>query len=288
MKKKNILILGSEGQIGGHLVDFLINKKKYDIIKFDVVLGVTNDLRDPNNKNLEDKIKLSDFVFFLAFDVGGSRYLKKYQRTYDFLINNLFIMANVFKLLNKHKKKFLFASSQMSNMDFSPYGTLKRLGEDITKSMNGVYVKFWNVYGIEKDLGKSHVITDFILMGLKKKKINMLTSGNESREFLYADDCSIGLYKIMNKFNFFIKQKKELHLTTSKRIKILEIAKIIKKILHKKKINITINPSSQKDVLQNNINNIDNKFFQKYWKPECSIEEGIEKIINYYLKGKYN
>ena len=137
----------------------------------------------------------------------------------------------------------------MSNMDFSPYGTLKRLGEDITKSMNGVYVKFWNVYGIEKDLGKFNVITDFILMALKKKKINMLTSGNESREFLYADDCSIGLYKIMNKFNFFSKQKKELHLTTSKRIKILEIAKIIKRILHKKKIKITINPH-KKDVLQ--------------------------------------
>ena len=288
MKKKNILVLGSEGQIGGHLVDFLINKKKYNVIKFDIILGRTNDLRDTSNKNLENKIKLSDFVFFLAFDVGGSINLKKYQKTYNFLINNLFIMANVFKLLNKHKKKFLFASSQMSNMDFSPYGTLKRLGEDMTKSMNGVYVKFWNVYGIEKDLVKSHVITDFILMGLKKKKIDMLTSGNESREFLYADDCSAGLYKIMNKFNFFIKQKNELHLTTSKRIKILEIAKIIKKILHKKKVNVAINPSTQKDLLQNNMNNEADKFFQKYWKPKYSIEKGIEKIVKYYLKKNYN
>jgi hypothetical protein len=39
-------------------------------------------------------------------------------------------------LLKKYKKKFIFASSQMSNMDFSPYGTLKRLGESITKSLN--------------------------------------------------------------------------------------------------------------------------------------------------------
>ena len=97
-------------------------------------------------------IKKSDFVFFLAFDVGGSRYLKKYQRTYDFLINNLLIMSNVFRLLKKYNKKFIFASSQMSNMDFSPYGTLKRLGEDVTKSLNCLYVKFWNVYGIEKEI----------------------------------------------------------------------------------------------------------------------------------------
>ena len=281
MKKKKILILGSEGQIGGHLTEYL-KKKGHTVIKFDIVLGLSDDLRNPNNKKIEKKIKSCDFVFFLAFDVGGSRYLKKYQKTYDFLINNLFIMANVFKLLNKYKKKFIFASSQMSNMDFSPYGTLKRLGEDLTESLNGVYVKFWNVYGIEKDLGKSHVITDFILMGLKNKKINMLTSGNESREFLYADDCSMGLSIIMNKFNYFFKKKNELHLTTSKKIKIIEIAKIIKKILSKRKINISIKPSNKKDVLQNNINNEANKFLLRYWKPKTSIEMGVEKIVNYY------
>ena len=235
MKKKKILILGSEGQIGTHLVDYLKRKKIFKIIKFDLILGKKFDLRNFNNNLLKKYIQQSDFVFFLAFDVGGSRYLKKYQSTYSFLINNILIMGNVFKLLNESKKKFLFASSQMSNMDFSPYGTLKRLGEDITKSINGVYVKFWNVYGIEKQLDKSHVITDFILMALKKNKIDMLTNGKETREFLYADDCSSGLFKIMNKFDFFKKSKKELHLTTAKQTKVIEIAKIIKKILYKKK-----------------------------------------------------
>ena len=55
----------------------------------------------------------------------------------------------------------------MSNMDFSPYGTLKRLGEEVTKSLNVIYVKFWNVYGIERDIKKSHVVTDFVLKALK-------------------------------------------------------------------------------------------------------------------------
>ncbi len=282
--KKKILILGSDGQIGGHLIDFFKDKKKYQILKFDIVSGKSFDLRNFNNKKLETNIKKSDFVFFLAFDVGGSRYLKKYQKTYNFLINNLLIMSNVFRLLKKHNKKFIFASSQMSNMDFSPYGTLKRLGEDITRSLNCLYVKFWNVYGIEKQIEKSHVITDFILMALDKKKINMLTSGSESREFLYADDCSKGLFKIMNNFNFFKKKNKELHLTTAKRIKIIKIAKIIQKILAKRKIKVRIKPSLKKDELQNNINNQSNKFFLKYWKPQFKIDEGIEKIINFYQK----
>ena len=282
--KKKILILGSKGQIGGHLVDFLKKKKNFQIIEFDLVQGNKFDIRNFNNNNLEKCIKKSDFVFFLAFDVGGSRYLKKYQSTYHFLINNLLILSNAFRLLKKHGKKFIFASSQMSNMDFSPYGTLKRLGEEVTKSLNAIYVKFWNVYGIERDIKKSHVVTDFVLKALKNKHINMLTSGRESREFLYADDCSEGLYIIMRKFNFFSKKKKELHLTTGKRIKIIDIAKTIRKILLKKKIRISISSSNKKDDLQNNRNNIPNKFFLKFWKPKYSIEEGIEKIIYYYYK----
>ena len=280
--QKKILILGSEGQIGGHLVNFFSNKKNYKVIKFDIVMGKKFDLRNFNNRRLENEIKKSDFIFFLAFDVGGSRYLKKYQKTFDFLSNNLSIMANVFLLLKKHKKKFVFASSQMSNMDFSPYGTLKRIGEDITNSLNCLYVKFWNVYGIEKDIDKSHVVTDFILMALKKKRIDMLTNGNESREFLYADDCSEGLFKIMKNFNFFLKKQKELHLTTSKRIKIIEIAMMIKKILKKQNINIKIFPSRKKDDLQNNVNNPSNNFLLRYWKPKFEIEQGIKKIIDYY------
>mgnify|MGYP005994500869 CR=1 FL=1 len=286
MKKKNILILGSEGQIGGHLYGYLKNRRQYNPIKFDLTLSKKFDLKNPKNILLEKEIKKSDFVFFLAFDVGGSRYLKKYQNTYNFLINNIFIIGNVFKLLRKHKKKFIFASSQMSNMDFSPYGTLKRLGENLTNSINGIYVKFWNVYGIEKELKKSHVITDFVLMAIKKRKIKMLTSGNESREFLYADDCSEGLCKIMNKYQFFLKMKKELHITTSKKIKIIEIAKIIKKIFFKKGIKISIYPSKKKDELQNNINNLSNNFFLKFWKPKYEIEDGIKKVIQYYQMKK--
>ena len=284
--KKKILILGSEGQIGGHLVDFFKNKKNYQIIRHDIVLNNSFDLRDAKNLKIEKNIKRSDFVFFLAFDVGGSRYLKKYQNTYDFLMNNLLIMSNVFRLLKKHKKKFIFASSQMSNMDFSNYGILKRLGEEITKSQNCLYVKFWNVYGIEKQFEKSHVITDFILMALKKKKINMLTNGKESREFLYADDCSKGLFEIMKRFNFYKKKGIELHLTTSKKTKIIDIAKIIKNILSKRDIHIKIKPLKLTDNVQKNTNNTSNKFLLKHWKPKFKIEQGIEKIIDYYQLDK--
>ena len=62
--KKNILILGSEGQIGSHLYYYLKSKRKFNIVKFDLILGKKFDLRNPNNRLLEKNIKKSDFIFF--------------------------------------------------------------------------------------------------------------------------------------------------------------------------------------------------------------------------------
>ena len=279
--KKKILILGSSGQIGLHLINYLKNKK-YLVKKFDVCEGKKYDLRKYNNKLLETSIKKCDYVFFLAFDVGGSKYIKKMQSSISFITNNLKIMLNTFELLSKYKKPFLFASSQMSNMSYSNYGLLKLLGEKISKQLNGNYVKFWNVYGIEKNIDKSHVITDFILMALKYKKIKMLTTGEESREFLHADDCSTGLEIIMQNHNRFRNQNNELHLTTGKRITILNIAKIIKKITKLKNLNIKIIPGKKKDTLQLNKKNKFNYYLNKFWKPKININLGIEDIYQYY------
>ena len=112
----------------------------------------------------------------------------------------------------------------------------------------------------------------------------MLTNGKESREFLYADDCSNALFEIMRRFSFFKKKNVELHLTTAKKTKIIEIAKIIKKILSKRNIHIKIKPLTTNDNLQKNVNNKSNKYLLKFWKPKFKVEQGIEKIIDYYQK----
>ena len=160
-KMERILILGSEGQVGAYLKEYL-NKKGYKVLDFDIANGTHQDMTKIPNAELHRKIMLADYVFFLAFDVGGSHYLKKYQHTFKFIDNNARLMAQTFGLLEQYNKPFLFASSQMSSMSYSPYGVLKRVGELYTKSLNGLIVKFWNVYGIEKDMAKAHVITDFI------------------------------------------------------------------------------------------------------------------------------
>ena len=278
---KKILILGSAGQVGHHLLLYLRNKN-YTVYEFDIVNSKKEDLRVKNNNLLKRLVKNSDFIFFLAFDVGGSRYLKVYQDTYRFISNNMSIMENTFSLIEKFNKKFIFASSQMSNMGYSNYGVLKKIGENYTKVLKGITVKFWNVYGVEKDLSKSHVITDFILKGLKYKTVKMLTNGKEEREFLYAEDCCRGLELIMNNFSNIIKKTSTIDLTSRKSSSILKIAKIVQQLLCEKGKNIKFTPAKTKDTVQLNKKNKSSNFLFKYWTPKFSLNQGIREVFNYY------
>ena len=269
------LVLGSSGQIGAHLVNYLKNKGE-DVLEFDILNEDYQDLREPNNPLLESYMKHSDMVYFLAFDVGGAKYLEKYQDSYDFMVNNMKIMTNTFSLLSKYNLPFMFASSQMSEMSYSTYGVLKSLGERLTKSLGGLVVRFWNVYGYEKDEEKSHVITDFIKMAKYKDEINMRTDGKESRQFLYADDACECLYKLSLEYPT-VPRTENLHITSFKWSTINEVANIIAD-----NSICTINSTDRKDQTQMNAMNPPDEYILKYWKPTTSLKEGIIKLYNLY------
>ena len=263
------LVLGSQGQIGLELCKFLKNKGE-TVLEFDNAKDSSKDLRIPGI--IDDLVQECDFVMFLAFDVGGSRYLKKYQHTYDFIENNTKLTLYTFESLKKYNKPFLFASSQMANMSYSPYGICKSLGEIFSAALNGLTVKFWNVYGPEHDLEKSHVVTDFIIKA-KEGEITMMTDGTEERQFLHAEDCSNCLYILSQKYNE-IDRSKNLHITNFEWNTILDVAKIIQSFIPCK-----ISPSEDKDSVQLNKKNEPDPYILNFWEPKISLKEGIHKII---------
>jgi nucleoside-diphosphate-sugar epimerase len=267
------LVLGSSGQIGSALTRFLIEQKQ-EVLEFDIVRSPLEDLRIPRNEILRQHMLAADFVFFLAFDVGGSRYLKTYEHTFEFLSNNGRLMSNTFELLRETRKPFIFASSQMSNMSFSPYGLLKALGENYTRSLNGVIVKFWNVYGVEHDLAKAHVITDFILKARDHRCVDMMTDGTEERQFLYADDCSEGLYLLSQSYDT-VDRNQELHITSFAWATILEVAGIVAEFFPK----TVIIPGESKDDVQKGQRNEPDPYILQHWKPRTSLREGIDRIV---------
>ena len=274
-----ITILGSSGQIGAYLTEYLSNKGHH-VFEYDIASVPTQDLTQIPNLALEHLIKESDFVFFLAFDVGGSRYLKKYQHTFKFIDNNARMMVSVFGLLEKYKKRFVFASSQMSNMSHSPYGVMKRVGELYTKTLNGLLVKFWNVYGIEKDMDKAHVITDFIKRGFEEGEFEMLTDGTEQRQFLYAEDCCEALETVMENYTDF-KPEDPLHITSFHSDSINDIAGIIQGQFNLiGRYDVKIKPGVAKDTVQLDKRNEADNYILGWWIPKTGIDIGISKVFN--------
>mgnify|MGYP003650832848 FL=1 len=275
----NITILGSAGQIGAYLSDYL-KDKGHHVSNVDIVNGVQFDLRVTPSTVIENAIQYADFVFFLAFDVGGSRYLKKYQHTFEFVNNNTRMMANTFRLLGKYKKRFVFASSQMSNMSYSPYGVMKRVGELHTTALKGLTVKFWNVYGIENDMEKAHVITDFIRKGFEDGQFEMMTDGTEERQFLYAEDCCEALETVMENYTDF-KPEDPLHITSFRSETIKEVASIIKGCFAiDGNYDIEIKPGLAKDSVQMDKRNEADNYILNWWVPKTTIDVGIRKVYN--------
>ena len=276
-KSRKILVLGSGGQVGAYLTEYL-RCVDVEVMEFDITNGPDQDMTVIPNGELEAKIYMADFVYFLAFDVGGSHYLKKYQHTFNFIDNNTRLMANAFGLIEKYKKPFVFASSQMSNMSYSPYGVLKRVGELYTKSLGGLIVKFWNVYGIEKDMDKAHVITDFIRKGFETGVIDMMTDGTEAREFLYAEDCCEALETVMDEYDN-LSCDDELHITTGVYTTVLEIASEIKSLFSSIGKEITITPAQSKDEMQKDARNEPDPYIKEFWQPTTSVKEGLKKVF---------
>ena len=276
-KTRKILVLGSGGQVGAYLTEYL-RCADVEVMEFDITNGPDQDMTVIPNGELEAKIYMADFVYFLAFDVGGSHYLKKYQHTFNFIDNNTRLMANAFGLIEKYKKPFVFASSQMSNMSYSPYGVLKRVGELYTKSLGGLIVKFWNVYGIEKDMDKAHVITDFIRKGFETGVIDMMTDGTEAREFLYAEDCCEALETVMDEYDN-LSCDDELHITTGVYTTVLEIAEEIKSLFFSIGKKITVIPDDKKDSVQRDARNVPDPYIKEFWQPTTSVKEGLKKVF---------
>lgn len=271
------LVLGSAGQIGTHLCKYL-EKQNEEVIKFDIKTNKFNDLRytqssDWNRLNLQEAFENCDFVHFLAFDVGGAKYLEKYQHTHKFISNNMKIMTNVFDMLKSYNKPFIFYSSQMVYNMGSSYGHLKLLGEKITKDLNGIILRLWNVYGYEEEEEKAHVITDFIKMA-KKGEIKMLTSGSEKRQFLNAMDCSRAILMVVQQYEKY--KGKEFDLTSNTWVSIIEIAKIIRGLIPCK-----VNPGRDGNTIYEKYHPTYHKLVPGF-KPEISLEDGIKQIIKEY------
>lgn len=139
---KKILITGSEGYIGKHLVDLINQEFSIDTV----------DLNDDTNPiDIRNKLSIDkeyDTIIHLAALVKVNESVENPIEYYDTNINGT---LNILKSLNF--KNFVFASTGVASQPTNPYALSKRVCEDIVKEHcqknNKTFTtfRFYNVIG---------------------------------------------------------------------------------------------------------------------------------------------
>jgi nucleoside-diphosphate-sugar epimerase len=184
---KRYLVLGGEGFIGSFLVTFLRQKgNEVDVIDFK-----SNHDQDLRSLRIQG-LSTYDGCFFLAWNVGGAKYLNQKTTWGSQYSDNVALIQNVFSQLAESQTPFLFVSSQLAGSDHSPYAITKLLAEKYALTLpKGVVARQWNAYGkIEEANVKSHVISDMISQAVLNKEIKLITTGEEKRCFVHLMDIS--------------------------------------------------------------------------------------------------
>ena len=187
------LVIGSSGFVGRPFCEYL-RRAGEEVIPFDLLRGQAEDARFAGLP-----LEGVDRVYFLAWDVGGAKYLYRGDAQFRQLDWNLKLLLNVMPQLQAAGTPFLFVSSQLAEEYDTVYGATKRLAEVWTHLLGGVRVRLWNVYGsYEEATERSHVVADFIWQALRQGEIRMMTTGDEVRQLIHVDDVCAAFHQALS------------------------------------------------------------------------------------------
>jgi nucleoside-diphosphate-sugar epimerase len=195
---------------------------------------VIGDLRNPNvvsramfapdQKSIDDKENSFDEVYQLAADMGGAGYLFTGENDANIMHNSALINLNILNEATKQSaKKIMYSSSACvygkildciessaypANPD-SEYGWEKLFSERLYAAYNRNYgldirvARFHNVFGPEGTYnnGKEKApaaLCRKVAEVLDGGEIEVWGDGNQTRSFLYIDECIDGVRQLMN------------------------------------------------------------------------------------------
>jgi nucleoside-diphosphate-sugar epimerase len=275
-----VLITGSEGFIGKHLVKYL-KKKKITVYPYDLSLG--QDLF--NKKTLEKAIKKVDYIIHLAA-VGDVYQAEKNPQ--NALKVGIIGTQNLIEIANKYPiKKIIYASTWevygkpiYQPIDENhpcnpthPYSIAKLGGELIIRSafnkIPWIILRLGSAYG--PNMRPYAVIPLFINKALKKETILLHGGGNQKRQFTHVDDINNAFYKLITK----PVKNNVFNIVNSKVLTIKQIAQLIIKKLPTK---IKIEKQRSGDVPSAVISS---KKIKKIvgWSPHIKTNNGILDLI---------
>ena len=315
----NILITGSAGFIGFHLV------KKLSIFNNYKIFGIDNINNYYDVKLKKDRLKILSKIKnfqFSKIDITNQSRLNKYFSKNKFHIvinlaaqagvrdsitdpnkyfkNNILGFYNIINLSRTYNiKHFLFAStssvygdsldfplSEISNTDKpkSFYAASKKTNETISFSFSNIYkmrITGLRFFTVYGPYGRPDMAYySFTKSIVENRTIELYNKGNHFRDFTYIDDIVNSISKIMIKKE----NKKKLHnifnIGFGKSINIIKLIKLIEKE-SKNKAKIKLVSIKLGDVKKTH-SNISKLSKEIGYHPKTTLAQGMSKFYNWF------
>jgi len=287
LEKKQILLTGSMGFIGSHLLKKLASK--YRVIGINNYLDKKSTNYNPIKKNIT-RLKTTDLpddlhsIIHLAA-ITDTKYCE--QNPQECFKTNVNGTQNLLEIARKKEVKLVYVSTS------HVYGKPKKLPikEDDPKQPTSIYASsklageincmgYANSYGMDISIARlfsvygphspSHLVTYRIMSQLRTKNI-ILGNLKPERDFIFIDDVVSAIQIILRKTKRF----NDYNVGNGKSYSIQKICEIVKKLTN---FDTPINSSNQL-LRKNDIQKIvcdPSKLKKIGWKPKVSIFSGLE------------
>jgi GDP-D-mannose 3',5'-epimerase len=308
MGASRILVTGAGGFIGHHLVKRLKAEGNWvrgaDIKAPEYESSAADEFEILDLRQYEDCVLATrggvDHVYNLAADMGGIGYITAYLANIS--RNNILINVNMLEASRQNGvKRFLFSSSACvyaQSKQLSPevtplveedaypadpepgYGWEKLFAEELCKYYRHDYrlatyaVRFHNVYGplgtFEGGKEKAPAaISRKVALARDGGEIEIWGDGEQTRSFMYVDDCVEGLLRLMAS-----QHHDALNLGTDRLVTINQLVDLVSTVADKKLV-MRHDLSKPQGVRGRNSDNTRLKQVLG-WEPKVSLEAGLE------------
>ena len=310
---RKILVTGGAGNVGGALVEKLVqDKTNFVVVVDDLSTGYLSKLPSSEHENWK----------FIKADVNNYREISSIMLAYNFhyvyhfaaVVGVLRTQENPVKVLNdisgiKHilnlsknssvKHIFFSSSSEVYGEPVElpqhehrtplnsrvPYAVVKNVGESFLKSYQQEFglaytiFRFFNTYGPNQST--DFVVSRFLALALKGEDITIYGDGSQTRTFTYIDDNIDTIAIIMNKK---LLENDVINIGSDKLMTVLELANLVLKITNSKSTIVHVPALKEGDMARRQPDNT--KMKEILGRELISVEDGIKKMIasEKYLK----